>query len=94
MRIMKIEDKELDSINGGFSEQNKGLPTVGMSIECPRCHSKKAASFAKGALFDPEIKSVEYRCKCGCNFVCYGGNVLLKKDWLNLCKSKGLKYSF
>jgi DNA-directed RNA polymerase subunit M/transcription elongation factor TFIIS len=91
---MKLDDKELDSINGGFSEQNKRLPTAGMRIVCPKCHSKRAAAFSKSALFDPELKSVEYRCKCGCSFVCFGGNVFLKDDWLSLCKSKGLKYSF
>lgn len=94
MSIMKLDDKALDSISGGFSEQNKGLPTAGMRIECPNCHSKRARSFAKGALYDPELKSVEYSCKCGCNFVCYGGSVILKKDWLALCDAKGLKYGF
>ncbi len=94
MAMSKLNDHEMDQVVGGFQEQNKGLPTNGMNIECPNCHSKEANSFAGSALYSPQIGSVEYHCKCGCQFVCYKDKVILKDDWLALCKNKGLAYEF
>ena len=92
--MMAINEKELEQVSGGFSETNKGLPTQGMNIVCPKCHSSNAASFSQAALYDRNIGSVEYKCKCGCSFVCYQGQVLMKKDWLALCSAKGISYGF
>lgn len=90
----KLNLDSLDDVVGGFSEQNPGLPTKGMNIKCPRCHSDGAKSFAEGALYDPNIGSVEYKCKCGCQFVCMHGKVILKDDFLDLCNKKGITYTF
>ena len=92
MEKMNLQD--LDKVNGGFEEQNGNLPTAGMEIVCPNCHKKDQNAFAKSVLFDPEIGSVEYRCSCGCRFVCFKGKVILRKDWDDLCAKHGIKYVF
>lgn len=90
----KMDLNDLDRVNGGFEELNEKLPTEGMEIVCPNCHRKDKNAFAKSALYDPGIGSVEYRCGCGCSFVCYHGKVILRKDWDTLCAEKGIKYVF
>lgn len=92
--MKKLNMNDLEKINGGFKEENKGLPTYGKEIVCPKCKSKLPASFVNGALYDPKIGSVEYTCHCGCSFVCYQDQVILKNDWLSLCKDKGISYVF
>lgn len=85
---------DLDKIAGGFAEENRGLPTAGMNIKCPKCGASSPSSFSKSALYDPSIGSVEYRCKCGCSFVCMNGHVIPKQDFTALCHKKGINYKF
>ena len=94
MTVDKLNVTELDGVVGGFREDNIQLPTEGMEIVCPKCNNKDGKSFAPSALYDPKIGSVEYRCKCGCKFVCYKGKVILRDDWDALCKLKGISYNF
>ena len=94
MNMSPLNDLELDSVNGGFAEENRGLPTAGMNIVCPKCGSKQALSFHNNVLYEPKIGSVEYACKCGCRFVCYKGKVILRKKWDDLCVRKGIHYPF
>lgn len=94
MKMTSIDDFELDSVNGGFAEENRGLPTAGMNIVCPKCGSKQATSFQSNVLYEPKLGSVEYQCKCGCRFVCYKGKVILRKNWDELCERKGIEYPF
>ena len=93
-KVKNMRLDELDNVQGGFSEANKGLPTKGMDIVCPECHSRSADSFSDNALYDDKIGSVEYQCKCGCRFICYGGQVIKRADWLKLCDAKGISYRF
>ena len=92
MKEMDLMD--LENISGGFRETNPGLPTNNMNIVCPKCHSTQAASFNSNALFDKGLGTVEYQCKCGCSFVVSNGQAILKKDFLSLCKDKGISYPF
>ena len=85
---------ELDHVVGGFAEASEGLPTAGMEIVCPRCYNDNKNYFAQSALYDPQIGSVEYRCSCGCKFVCYEGQVILRDKWDALCDRKGIHYVF
>lgn len=91
---LKLSDDELEDIAGGFKETSKGLATFGFNIKCPSCGATSASSFDAGAWQDKKMKSVEYHCNCGCQFVCYDGYVIKKADWLNLCNKKGYKYPF
>jgi len=94
MTLEYLKDADLGDVNGGFKEQNKILPTVGMNIVCPKCKTSDPSAFAGAALFDPNLDSVEYHCKCGCKFVCYKNQVILRKDFDDLCKANGIKYGF
>jgi lysyl-tRNA synthetase class I len=94
MTYDKLDFNDLENVAGGFEERNIGLPTVGMEIVCPKCHKKDPDSFAASALYDPNLQSVEYRCSCGCKFVCSHGKVILREDWDALCKQKGINYPF
>jgi len=94
MTYKKLDLEALDQVTGGFEEENVLLPTEGMEIICPVCKNKDKDSFAPSALYDPKIGSVEYRCKCGAKFVCYHGKVILRQDWDDLCRKKGMKYGF
>lgn len=89
-----LNEKELEKVTGGFQETNKSLPTRGLNIICPACHSTKAHSFSKSALYDDKLGTVEYQCKCGCSFVISHGKAIKKNDFLNLCKQKGIAYPF
>jgi len=90
----KLSMDDLEKATGGFNEQNKVLPTFGMNIVCPKCKSTYVDSFSSGALYDPKLKTVEYQCKCGCQFVCQNGQAYEKSDFLALCKKKGIHYAF
>lgn len=94
MKMDKLDFTELDNVTGGFAEENQGLPTSGMSIVCPACHTSDKDAFAGSVLYDPSIGSVEYHCRCGCKFVCYQGQVIQRQEWDALCKQKGIKYTF
>lgn len=92
MKELKFD--ALEQVTGGFQETNQGLPTNGLNIVCPACHSSKANSFSKSALYDSKLGTVEYQCKCGCSFVISHGKAIKKNDFLNLCKQKGIAYPF
>lgn len=91
---MKMRDDELENISGGFEEKNKALDTYGMEIKCPSCGNTKKERFSPVAFKDPKTGSVEYRCNCGCAFVCYEKQVILKQDWIDKCKEKKYTYPF
>ena len=90
----KISDDELDEVVGGFGEANSALNTAGMNIICPSCSSSSPNSFSKQVLHDPKTGSLEYRCKCGCRFVCYEGYVIPLDSWISRCAAEGYKYPF
>ena len=90
----KLNKDDLAAVAGGFQEVNKDLPTKGLNIKCPKCGSSKGDSFLKGALYDDSIGSVQYQCRCGCAFVVYKSRVILKNDFIKLCKDKGISYPF
>ena len=92
--MMKLGDGELNQVSGGFKETNSALPTNGASIRCPDCGASSASSFAKDALLDTGMNSVEYSCQCGCKFVCYGGYVIKKAAWIAKCGEMGYSYPF
>ncbi len=91
---INLPDETLETVVGGFREDNKNLATYGMDIVCPMCHNSAANKFSDMVFQDPVMNSVEYRCKCGCSFVCYGGSVILKSDWIKKCKDKGYVYPY
>lgn len=91
---MKLDKTELSEVSGGFSELNESLPTAGLDIKCPKCGTGTDESFSKSVLYDPDLGSVEYRCKCGCSFVCYQGRVHMKDDFIALCKANKINYRF
>lgn len=92
--VKRIDDSELENINGGWKETNKKLATFGKEIVCPSCGASKKVQFEDIALQDDKTKSVEYHCRCGCQFVCYDDCVILKSDWINKCNSKDYSYPF
>ena len=92
--MKKLDLFELENISGGFQETNPDLPTNKMNIVCPKCHSTHVNSFMPDVLFAKNLGTVEYQCKCGCSFVVSHGQVILKKDFLNLCHDKGIDYPF
>ncbi|MBR0409393.1 MAG: hypothetical protein IJI25_00095 [Eubacterium sp.] len=90
----KLNMDDLDQVAGGFVEENIGISTGGMSIVCPNCQNADKGGFSVSVLYDPELESAEYKCKCGCSFVCYRGNVILKEDWIAECKKNNYVYPF
>lgn len=92
--MQSIDFNELEAVNGGFNEANSDLPTSGLNIVCPKCHSRNASSFSPNALYDKKLGTVEYQCKCGCSFVVSHGKAIIKNDFLSLCDAKGINYSF
>ena len=94
MALKILDMNQLDHVVGGFAEASEGLPTAGMEIACPSCNNSDKNYFSQSALYDPDIGSVEYRCSCGCKFVCYKGKVILREEWDALCKQKGINYKF
>jgi len=91
---VNLPDEELNEVVGGFRESNKTLSTYGMNIVCPVCKSSDASHFSNAALKDSKTGSVEYHCSCGTAFVCYSGQVILKAEWIKMCKDKGYNYPF
>lgn len=89
--MQKLNDDELNGVSGGVME-TADLPTKGKNIICPSCNKDNRLS--KKACYDPKLGSVEYSCGCGCKFVCYGNDVLLKKDFLDLCIKNKYDYLF
>ena len=94
MTYKKLDFSDLEQVAGGFEERNSALPTLGMEIYCPKCSKKDPDSFADSALYEPNLQSVEYKCSCGCRFVCCQGKIILREDWDVLCKDKGINYPF
>ncbi len=87
-------EEELDSVVGGFREGNRALSTAGLNIICPSCEASDSGSFSPQVMQDAKTGSVEYKCKCGCQFVVYEGNVIPKAKWVKLCRSKNYSYPF
>ncbi|MBO4375419.1 MAG: hypothetical protein J5829_09970 [Lachnospiraceae bacterium] len=91
-KIFKLEDKDLETINGGFEETNSKLPTYGLEVKCPKCGQTSAEGFEDGVGFDTTQNTVEYHCKCGCEFIVKDGYAVIKSNWINLCNKKGYTY--
>ena len=89
--MTKLNDDELMNVAGGFVEK-ADVPTKGMEIKCPGCG--RGDRINPQAKYDPGMNSVEYSCSCGVSFVCYENSVILKPEWINICKSKKYRYPF
>ncbi len=96
IKRFNIPDDDLLEVTGGF-EETSNLPTRGKNICCPNpnCKASNRESFDKYALWDTRTDSVEYHCKdCGTSFVWHDKDVMLKADWLKLCKKNMYVYPF
>ena len=91
-KTVELTDDDLENINGGFKETNKKLYSFGFNIKCPKCGKSGANDFYSGVKVDDTQKSVEYHCKCGCQFIFKDGYAVIKEDWVGLCSSKGYTY--
>lgn len=90
----RLGNVELNEISGGFREDNVKLMGIsyGMNIVCPSCGEDKKVGFYDGVYVDPKIESAEYRCRCGCAFVCYKGSIHMMDEWLEKCDQHGYSY--
>ncbi|MCR4908330.1 MAG: hypothetical protein K5985_05810 [Lachnospiraceae bacterium] len=85
MTEMIINDKELENVSGGVREE-ADIPTKGKSIVCPVC--EHGDRIKKKALYDPDLGSVQYECKCGAKFVYYGNSVIMYDDFKKKLEEK------
>ena len=91
---MLLSDDELAQVSGGFREDNielKGI-SYGMNITCPQCGEDRKAGFYNGVYVDTVMGSAEYRCRCGCTFVCYQNNFITLDDWITECNRHHYSY--
>lgn len=92
--MKRLSDEELHKVSGGFREDNielKGI-SYGMNIKCPICGEERKEGFYNGVYVDPVMRSAEYRCKCGCAFICYQNNVIMLDDWIVECNKHNHSY--
>ncbi len=85
--MTRLNDDELNNISGGVREDNPDLPTWGYDIHCPDCKiTGRKEEIDRHVFYDPQMDSVEYRCKtCNTKFICYKKNVILKDAWIQEC---------
>ena len=61
----KLNDDELNGVNGGFMEQDLALESYHKNIECPYCHNSDESRIKREESGDI-LKPGHYHCKnCG-----------------------------
>ena len=93
--MKKLNDNELKKVSGGFTEDDDRMKgyTFGMNISCPRCHRSDRSDFDANVFIDSDLKTAEYRCKCGARIICFRGHIILEEDWLAALRN-GTLYRF
>lgn len=81
---IQLDDSMLDAVSGGT-----GSAGADSGIKCPNCNSDSVNFIFR----DPNTGSIEYACICGCQFVYYKGNTVLKSKWIELCKKRDYIYT-